>query len=202
MSVGLVSHDGDLRRHRHRKAAPAPCRQAVAPAREGLVVAVEGVFTGYGLAALGAHAGLPFVLGHALSMNAIHGGHAQHAPIDAHQMAARRRGGRLPQASVDPAQRRATRARLRRRTHLRRTRSALWSHVQQTNRQDHRPEIGTKMASKANRAGVAERCSDPAGHKTIAVDLARSTSADARLNDLERSLLTTAKHPDANPLSR
>jgi hypothetical protein len=42
--------------------------------------------------------------------------------------------------------------------------------------------------------------SDPAVHKTIAVDLARSTHDDARLKDLERYLLQTAKHHDAPTL--
>jgi hypothetical protein len=48
------------------KAAPAPFLKAVAPYRDGLVVAVECLFTWYGLADRCAHEGLPFVLGHAL----------------------------------------------------------------------------------------------------------------------------------------
>jgi hypothetical protein len=42
-------------------------------------------------------------------MKAIHGGKAKHDTIDAHKMAALLRGGMLPQASVYPAERRATR---------------------------------------------------------------------------------------------
>ena len=40
------------------------------------------------------------------------------------------------------------------------------------------PAIGTKIAYKANREGVAERFADPAVHKSIAVDLALITSYD------------------------
>jgi hypothetical protein len=45
MVVGIVRHAGQLLLHRHMNAAPAPCLQAVAPSREGLVVAVAWRFT-------------------------------------------------------------------------------------------------------------------------------------------------------------
>jgi hypothetical protein len=81
-------------------AAPEPFLKAVAPYREGRVVAVACLCTWDGLADLCAAQEIPLVLGHALSMNAIQGGKATHDPIDAHQMAALRRGGLLPTASV------------------------------------------------------------------------------------------------------
>jgi hypothetical protein len=175
MYVCVLSQDGEIRLHRNMKAAPAPFLKAIAPYRDGLVVAVECLFTWYWLADLCAQEGVPFVLGHALSMKAIHGGKAQNDKIDSPKIAARLRGGRLPQAYVYPAQLRATRALRRRRTHLMRKRSALLAHVHKTNSQYNLPEIGKKIASKANRAGVAERLSDPAVPKTIEVDLALIT---------------------------
>jgi hypothetical protein len=48
------------------KAAPEAFLKAVAPYRDGLVVAVECIFTWYWLADLCAEQGIPFVLGHAL----------------------------------------------------------------------------------------------------------------------------------------
>ena len=138
--------------------------------------------------------------GHALSMQAIPGGKATHDTIDSPKMAALRRGGRLPQASVSPATRRATRARLRRRGPRARTRAELLAHVQQTNRPYHLPALGHKMASTANREGVAARCADPAGHKRLAVDVARSRNDDARLREVARTLLSTATPHDAHTL--
>jgi transposase len=140
------------------------------------------------------------VLGHALSMKAIHGGKATHDTIDSQKIAALLRGGMLPQASVYPAAMRATRDLLRRRMHLARKRAELLAHVQHTNSQDHLPAIGQKIADKANREGVAERCADPAVHKSIAVDLALISSDDERLRDVERTIRNTAKHHDANTL--
>ena len=115
---------------------------------------------------------MPVVLGHALSMQAIHGGKAKHATIDAQKIAVLLRGGRLPQADVSPADMRATRDLRRRRLPLTRQRAALLPHVQQTHGQDNLPELGPKIAAKANRHGVAARLPDPAVHKRGAVDLA------------------------------
>jgi hypothetical protein len=94
-------------------------------------------------------------------MKAIRGGKATRDQIDAHNSAVLLHGGLLPQAYVHPAAMRATRDILRRRMPLMRKRELL-AHVQQTNRQYHLPEIGTKIAYKANRHGVADRFPDPA----------------------------------------
>jgi transposase len=154
------------------------------------------------LADLCGQEGMPFVWGHALYMKALHGGKAKHDKIDSQKIAALLRGGMLPQAYVYPAQRRATRGLLRRRIHLMRKRSELLAHVQKTNSQDNLPEIGKKIASKANRDGVAERFADPAVHKSIEVDLSLITYYDQLLTDLERAIVKSAKQHDANTFYR
>jgi hypothetical protein len=68
--------------------------------------------------------------------------------------------------------------------HLMRQRAELLTHVQQTNSQYNLPEIGKKIAYKANRTGVAERVADPAVQKSIEVDLALIDHDDRVLNDL------------------
>jgi transposase len=138
----------------------------------------------------------------ALDMKAIHGGKAKHEKIDAHKMAVLLCGGMLPQAYVYPAAMRATRDLLRRRMHLMRKRAELLAHIQQTNSQDNLPEIGKKIAYKANRAGVAERCSDPAVQKSMEVDLALIGHYDCLLPDLELDLVKTAKAPEAQTFYR
>src|SRR5262249_24573941 len=119
-----------------------------------------------------AQEGLPFVLGHALYMQAIHGGKANNDQMDSQKIAVLLRGGMLPQAYVYPAEMRATRDLLRRRVPLMRKRAELLTHIQQTHSQYNLPEIGKKIAYKANRDGVAERFPDPAVQKSIEVDLA------------------------------
>jgi hypothetical protein len=158
MSVCLLDHSGAVLVPRPRQTDPETFLTAIAPSRQGMVVAVACLFTWDWLADLGADAGRPFVRGPALSMPAIHGGKAQHDQIDSPKMAALLRGGMLPQASVSPATRRATRDWLRRRMPLAPQRAALLAHVQTTHSPSHLPALGTKSADKANRDGVAERC--------------------------------------------
>jgi hypothetical protein len=146
MYVCIMHHAGEILMHRHRKAAPEPFLKAIAPYRDGLVVAVECLLPWYGLAALCAQAGIACVLGHALYMQAMHGGKAKNDQIDSQKSAVLRRGGMLPQASVSPAERRATRDLLRRRIPLRRTRAALLAHVHNTTSPYNLPEIGKKSA--------------------------------------------------------
>jgi hypothetical protein len=179
------------------KAAPEPFLKAIAPSREALVVAVECLLTWYWRADLCAQAQMPCVLGPALYMKAIHGGKAKHDTIDAQNIAVLLRGGMLPQAYVYPAEMRATRDLLRRRWPLTRQRAELLAHVQQTNRQDNRPELGKPLADKANRDGVAERCPDPAVQKRVAVDLALMDYDDQRRSDVALTIVQTAQQHQA-----
>jgi transposase len=200
MYLCVLNQAGEVLLHRNMKAAPEPFLKAIAPYREDLVVCVECIFTWYWLADLCAREGLPFVLGHALYMKAIHGGKAKNDKIDSQKIAVLLRGGMLPQAYVYPAVMRATRDLLRRRMHLMRKRAELLTHVQQTNSQYNLPEIGKKIAYKGNRDGIAERFPDPAVQKSIEVDLALMGYYDELLRDLELSIVQTAKQHDANTL--
>jgi transposase len=118
MYVCILDQAGEIVVHRNLTASPDALLKIIAPYRDDLVIAVECMFTWYWLADFCAQAGIPFVLGHALYMKAIHGGKAKNDKIDAHKIAVLLRGGRLPQAYVYPAEMRATRDLLRRRCHL------------------------------------------------------------------------------------
>jgi transposase len=200
MYVCILDQAGETLLHRNMTATPEALLKAIAPYREQIVLAAECMFTWYWLADFCAEHGIPFVLGHALYMKAIHGGKAKNDKIDAHKIAVLLRGGMLPQAYVYPAEMRATRDLLRRRLHLARKRGELLAHVQNTNSQYNLPAIGKKIAYKANRDGVAERFADPAVQKSIEVDLALITYYDALLHDVERTIVKTAKHHDAQTL--
>jgi transposase len=200
MYLCILDQAGETLLHRNMPATPEALLKAIAPYHEQIVLAAECMFTWYWLADCCADHGIPFVLGHALYMKAIHGGKAKNDKIDAHKIAVLLRGGMLPQAYVYPAAMRATRDLLRRRLHLARKRGELLAHVQNTNSQYNLPAIGKKIAYKANRDGVAERFADPAVQKSIAVDLALITYYDELLRDVELTIVKTAKHHDANTL--
>ena len=200
MYVCILNQESEIMLHRNMKASPETFLKAIAPYREALVVAVECIFTWYWLADLCAQEGILFVLGHALYMKAIHGGKAKNDKIDAHKIAVLLRGGMLPQAYVYPAGMRATRDLLRRRMSLTRKRAELLAHIQNTNSQYNLPEIGKKLAYKANRDGVAERFPDPAVQQSMAVDLALLGYYEPLLRDLELPIVKAAKQHDAHTL--
>jgi len=200
MYVCILNQAGETLLHRNMKTTPDAFLKAIAPYRPQIVVAVECMFTWYWLADLCADEDIPFVLGHALYMKAIHGGKAKNDRIDSQKIAVLLRGGMLPQAYVYPAEMRATRDLLRRRMHLAHKRGELLAHVQNTNSQYNLPAIGKNLAYQANRDGVAERFADPAVQKSIEVDLALVSHYDTLLRDVELTILKTAKQHDPNTL--
>jgi hypothetical protein len=84
MYLCVLNQEGESLLHRNMKAGPEPFLQAIAPYREGLVVGLECICTWYWLADRCPAEGLPFVLGPALSMTAIHGGKAKNDKLDPH----------------------------------------------------------------------------------------------------------------------
>jgi transposase len=80
---------------------------------------------------------------------------------------------------------------------LRHKRAALLAHIQKTTSPYNLPEIGTKLAYKANRQGVAARFPEPAVHKRIEVDLMLIAHDDQLLRDRELGILNTAQQPDS-----
>ena len=202
MDVCILSQDGEGGLHRTMPASPAALLQAIAPYRDAIVMAVACLLTWAWLADLGAQEGLPFVLGHALYMQAIHGGKATNDTSDFQKIAVLLRGGLRPQASVYPAEMRAPRDLLRRRRHLRRIRAALLAPIHNTKSQSNRPESGPKSAYQANGDGVAERLAAPAGPKSSEVHLGLIAHDDRRLRAGARTIVQTAKQPNAQALSR
>src|SRR3954447_13361419 len=162
------------------------------------------MFAWYWLADLCQEEKIPFVLGHALYMKAIHGGKAKTDKIDAHKIAVLFRGGMLPQAYVYPKGMRETRDLLRRRTFLVRKRAEALVHLQNTNSQYNLPPFPKKLAYAQNRAelDIPERFSDPSVQKNVGVDLALIDAYDAQLADLELYLSRAAKVDDPQACHR
>jgi transposase len=202
MYVCILDQHGTKLVHKNLPTTPEAFLRIVAPYREELVVGVECMFTWYWLADLCQKEGITFVLGHALYMKAIHGGKAKNDKIDAHKIAVLLRGGMFPLAYVYPAEMRATRDLLRRRCHLARKRAELLAHIHNTNSQYNLPEIGKRLANKANREDVAEHFPDPSVRKTIEVDVSLIDHYDQLLGEVELYLTRTAKVHDVQTFAR
>ena len=202
MYVCVLDSQGEILLHRNMTCSPELFLKAIAPYREDVAVGVECIFTWYWLADLCAQENIPFVLGHALYMKAIHGGKAKNDKIDAHKIAVLLRGGMLPMAYVYPAVMRSTRDLLRRRMHLMRKRSELLAHIQNTNSQYCLPQFGKKIAYKKNRPGVAEHFTDLSVRTSIEMDLSLIDHYDKLLTEVELYITQNAKVHDVNAFHR
>ena len=170
----------------------------LAPYRPDVVVAVECLFAWYWVADLCQAEGLPFVLGHALYMKAIHGGKAKNDDIDAEKISRLLRGGNIPVAYVYPKGLRETRDLLRRRMYLVHKRAELVTHIQIVNAQYNLPPFTKKLIYARNRAElkVAERFDNPHLRKSVEVDLALIDALDGQIADVELYLERTVKVED------
>ena len=196
MYVCILDQSGQIVLHKNMPAGPEPFLKAIAPFRDDLVVAVECIFTWYWLADLCAQEEIPFVLGHALYMKAIHGGKVKNDKIDSRKIAGLLRSGMIPQAYVYPPQMRSTRDLLRRRCYLVRKRADLLAHIQNTNSQCNLPEFGRRPHHRLNAEWIAEQFHDPHVRRSIEVDLELIGHLTRQITNLERFLLTTAKQHD------
>jgi transposase len=178
-------------------AGPDAFLQAIQPYREGLVVGCECMFAWYWLADLCEDESIPFVLGHALYMKAIHGGKAKNDRIDAGKLAALLRGGMFPLAYVYPRAKRQTRDLLRRRSFFVRQRAQLIAHIVNTNSQFNLPLLPKKLSYAGNRTPeLAERFADPSTQLSVTADLNLIDAYDGQIADLERHLIKHAKVDD------
>src|SRR4051794_10564963 len=178
-------------------ASPDAFLDAVKPYRDGLVVGAECMFAWYWLADLCEDERIPFVLGHALYMKAIHGGKAKTDRIDAGKLAAMLRGGLFPMAYAYPRAKRPTRDLLRRRSFFVRQRAQLIAHIQNTNGQFNHPPFPKKLTYAGNRTPeIADRFADPSTQLSVRADLNLIDAYDERIADLERHLTKHAKVDD------
>jgi transposase len=204
LALCVLDDQGQVAHRATVAASPQAVLDALAPYRDGLAVACECLFAWYWLADLCQEQGIPFVLGHALYLKAIHGGKAKNDAIDAEKIARLLRGGNLPQAYVYPRGMRETRDLLRRRTFLVRQRAQLLAHLVNTNSQYNLPPFAKKLSYAANRAelDVAARFADPSVRKAAEADLALVAAYDGQVAALELYLTRAAKVDDPQAYQR
>jgi len=203
MYLCILEHDsGKTLLHRNVRCEPDRFLRAIEPYRDDLVVSAECVFCWYWLADLCAQHGIPFVLGHALYMKAIHGGKAKNDRIDAHKIAVLLRGGAFPVAYVYPRGMRATRDLLRRRLFFVRRRSELFSHIRIVFHQLNLPAPTGQLHYAGNRSGLAEAVPDLVVRASIEADLAVAARLDEIIRSLERTIRHQAKVDDPETYKR
>jgi len=166
-----------------------------------IVLGCESTFNWYWLADQCRERQLPFVLGHALYLKAIHGGKVKNDKVDSEKLAYLLRGGNFAVAYAYPNTWRSTRDLLRRRTHYVRRRGQTLTHITNVHHQYNLPAT-KKLQYESNRPGVAEGFSDPAVRYSIETDIEMLRSYDTRIRQLEKFLEQSAKVHDANNFFR
>lgn len=200
MYVCIINQQGKVKVHKNIKTDPELFFELVFPFMEDIIVGVECVFCWYWLADLCAEHQIPFTLGHALYMKAIHGGKTKNDKIDSYKLARLLRGGNFPTAYAYPAKWRATRDLLRRRMYISQRCGELVAHIQNTNTQYNLQPFSKKLSRLYNHDGVADRFKDPEVRKSVQVDLAMIASFNPILKKLEAHIEKTARQHDYHTL--
>lgn len=189
-AAGVTLFEKDL------PASPGAFLDAVKPYRDGIVVGAECMFSWYWLADLCEQEKIPFVLGHALAMKAIHGGKSKNDKLDAATLAGLLRSGYFPMAYVYPKTKRSTRDLLRRRSFFVRQRAQMIAHIQNTNSQYNLPPFAKKLTYAGNRTATLADRFEGSTKLSVAADLALIEDYDERISEIELHLTRSAKVDD------
>lgn len=193
MYLCILDGDGKKVLHRNIRTQGEYFLKLIEPFRTDIVVAAECVFSWYWIADLCAKENIPFVLGHALYMKAIHGGKAKNDKIDSEKIARLLRSGMLPQAYVYPQQMRSARDLMRRRCHFSRRRAELIAHLQMTRIQYNLPEFPKRPIYRSNREAVLTCFDEKFVQKSVAADVSVINHYDEVIRKLELEIIKAAK---------
>lgn len=189
----LIDNQGKKILHRNFKnQKPEQFFDQLAPYRHNIVIGCESTFNWYWLADLCCELQIPFVLGHAQYMKAIHGGKAKNDKIDSEKLAFLLRGGNFPLSYVYPKQRRATRDLMRRRSHYVRRRAEAMAHIRMVNNQYNLSDLEGSLDIKSNRQRLRDelkqRFEDPSAQMSVLIDLNTIDDLSTHIRQLENYL--------------
>lgn len=198
MYVCILNQEGKILLHKNADVCETTLLKFIKPYLPDLIISVECMFTWYWIADFCNRHNIPFVLGHALYMKAIHGSKTKNDKIDSRKIAVLLRGGMIPMAYVYPQEMRATRDLLRRRMHFMRKRSELLAHIQNTRNQYNLPSFEKTISRKSNRVNIIEHFNDPAVQKSMELNLTLIDQYDAILRTTENYILNHVKAHNPN----
>jgi transposase len=186
--VVIVDHDGQVRFAKNLPAHPDAFLRAIAPFRDGLVVASECMHCWYWLADTCRDEKIPFVLGHAWAMKAVHGRKTKCDRKDAEAIARLLKGGNLPPAYAYPRESRGLRDLLRARLRLVRQRAHLYGHVHTARRQANLPPVSGAVKYKCQRDGCTADIADPFVRRRVETHLTLLEPLDTAIRRLEKEI--------------
>jgi transposase len=191
--VCVLDAAGTVQLARNRPAKPEPFRKAVAPFRPDLIVGCECVHCWDWLADTCCDEHIPFALGHAFGIKAVHQSKTQSDAHDAQVIARLLRGGNFPRAYACPHERRGLRDLLRTRLRRVRQRVELYGHVHTVRRQLNLEPVGSAVKYLSKRAAAAAAVPDVHTRRGVAARLNLLAPLDTELRRLERAIEVAAE---------
>ena len=176
--------------------------EQIKPFSSDIAIGCESTFNWYWLADACRERNLPFVLGHALYLKAIHGGKVKNDKLDSEKLALLLRGGNFATAYAYPKELRATRDLLRRRTHFVRLKAQILTHLQIINHQHNFQAFEKKITYKSNRAGISDRFDNPSVKASVELDVGTADFLQEQIRKLEQHIERSAKIDDPQALFR
>lgn len=203
MYACVVDQHGKKLLHRNFKTRNADkFFQQIEPFGPDIAVGCESTFNWYWLADACQERKLPFILGHALYLKAIHGGKVKNDKLDSEKLALLLRGGNFATAYVYPKQLRDTRDLLRRRTHLVRLKAQTLTHLQIINHQHNFDPYPKKITYKTNRIGIADRFDNLSVKASVGIDVRLADFLHDEIRQMELHIEQSAKLDDPQSLFR
>ena len=201
MYICVMDSSGEIHHHQNHPTTPESLALIIHLFGKDLIIGVECMFSWYWVADFCEEHNVPFILGHALYMKAIHGGKTKTDRIDALKIASMLRGGMFPVAHAYPKAMRATRDLLRRRLFFVRHRAALLSHIANTNTQYNNEPIRVALLRASNREGIEDRFESDSARQSILADKFLLDSYHRVVLDIESTVIRHAKIDDPFALS-
>ncbi|MDB5051183.1 MAG: family transposase [Fibrobacteres bacterium] len=202
MYTTIMDKSGTLLFHKNLPNSMSDLLDALRPYQKDVAVGVESTFNWYWLADGCKRENIPFYLGHALYMKAVHGGKNKNDSLDSKHITDLLRSNLFPLAYSYPPEMRAVRDLLRRRRHYVDIRSAAYRHIQMVYMQQ--GIVDRKLPApniKGKRESMMQPFEDPNVCLAVASDIRQMNVLDDLINVLESKVLDQAKKHDRTALN-
>ena len=172
------------------------------PYGQDISVGVESTYNWYWLADACHKSSIPFYLGHAFYMKAVHGGKKKNDKLDSKMVANLLRCNLFPMAYAYPETMRATRDLLRRRKYFSSLRAGCYTHIQNTFHQQGIIDVQPKeVKRKSSRRTLPGQFEDVDLEMNMNSDFDIIETLDRIIVQLEKQVYQQAKHHDRKALS-
>lgn len=172
-------------------------REALHPFQGEVAIGVESTFNWYWLSDACRKEGIPFYLGHALYMKAIHGGKNKNDRVDSRRIADLLRTNFFPMAYAYPPEMRGVRDLLRRRRYYVDVRASAYRHIKMVfMQQGWIDKTLPTLNKRKGREDILKDIDDPVLTLSLASDIRVMNDMDQIIDALEQKIEAEAKHHD------